>query len=316
MGFLVPKIIDIGIVHGFCDAHCIMCPVDSMQSKEIMSLERFAELLRRLAKHEGIERINLVGMGETVLDKTMTKKVELAKGYGHYVSVITNGHALDKSRGKALLDADLDEILFSVDSTDRETYERIRVGLSHERVVRNVHDFIALRDSGNYATKILVRIIVQEENEAQIDDFVAYWEPYLSTDKADLLLSFPEHNWPLPARLSPGQPIVEKTVGCRYVYDRLVIDAKGNVQFCCADNEANFFELGNVFEGDPVDLFNGAAFQRARELMSAGRINEIDPCKFCTIPLQKEKRAILRGTHRPTVAEPQTAQRWRDQVPQ
>jgi sulfatase maturation enzyme AslB (radical SAM superfamily) len=291
---LTPKIIDIGTVHGFCDARCVMCPIATMQTSHIMTDEKFSELIGKLEPHNGtLERVNIVGMGETILDKHVVNKVTIAKRAGFFVSIITNGHALTTARSRALLDAGLDEILFSVDSTSKEHYEAIRVGLSFDRVIANVHEFIKLRNEKNYQTRIFVRIVVQETNRADRLAFTEYWKTQLRVDEDDLVLSFPEHNWPLPDAKQPGQKIVEKTVPCQYIFDRLVVDAEGNVQFCCVDNEADFFPLGNVFEADPIELFNGHHFRHARELMSSCRINEIDPCKFCNVPVKRLERAIL-----------------------
>jgi len=190
-------------------------------------------------------------------------------------------------------------MLFSVDGHNKETYEQIRVGLSYDRVLKNVHDFIATRNEGSYNTRIFVRMVVQEKNANEREMYIAYWNKYLSLDKSDLVLAFPEHNWPLASAKSPvDQPVVEKTVPCQYIFDRLVVDASGNVQFCCVDNEADFFTLGNVFTNDPIELFNAPAFENARRLMRAGRINEIDPCKYCNVPVKRSERSVWSGTYK------------------
>ena len=255
-----------------------------------MSNEVFETIITKFCDKNigGIITINLVGIGESLLDPGLAAKISYARSMGfNSICVPTNVSLLDEKKSGELLDAGLAEVIFGIDSIEREVYERIRTNLNFEAVMQNAHRFIEMRDAGNYATKIYVRIIEQELTSKTDADYIAYWTKYLNVDNGDMVLRFPKHNWadsPLP---------IEKDCVCPYIFDRMVIDAWGNVQFCCIDVESDFFDLGNVLKDDPVELFNSETFTRTRNLMKDGKINDIAPCRHCDVPLKRLDRGIL-----------------------
>ena len=54
------------------------------------------------------------------------------------MKLFSNGSVVDKEKADKTLESGLDEINFSLDSCDKETYESIRKGLNFETVVKNV----------------------------------------------------------------------------------------------------------------------------------------------------------------------------------
>lgn len=295
---IIPKILEISTVHGLCNASCIMCPIDEMPLKIIMPNDRFHQVLEKLKKHiHQMHMVSFVGMGEPLLDKGLEEKIIMAKEYGFQrARVITNASALTDKRARQLLDAGLDLIIVSVDSIDPETYESIRVNLSFDKVIGNIKNFVKLRNDGGFDAEIHVRMIVVDRNKNEVDRYIEYWKPIVDASKGDLVLSFPEHNWPLAdPKGELGQKLYPKTTECSYLSDRLTVQATGMIQLCCVDNNADFFDLGNIFETDPIAVYNGETFSRCRELMTKGEIDKIDPCKFCNVPMKREVREILDG---------------------
>ena len=289
----VPPIIEICTVHGLCNASCVMCPVNDMPEKVLMSTNRFSQLLRKFEPYKNqLDLISFVGMGEPLLDKEVEQKIKMAKEFGFKrARIVTNASALTLFRARALLDAGLDLLIVSIDSDNRNSYEKIRVNLKFDKVVSNVKSFIEMRDLGNYNAAIHVRFCVMESNFDQVDSFSNFWIPFIDLNKGDLVLTFPEHNWPRANDAS--QPVFPKTSECSYVFDRLIIQANGSIQLCCVDNNADFFEFGNAFNVDPIEVFNGPTFVKIRELMQSGDIDKILPCKYCNVPIKREIRAIV-----------------------
>jgi hypothetical protein len=61
----------------------------------------------------------------------------------------------------------------------KATHEAIRHRTHFETIVQNVERFLALRDeraaSGRPATRVLVRMILQDSNRHEWDDYQAFW---------------------------------------------------------------------------------------------------------------------------------------------
>ena len=294
---IIPEKIDIEIVRGICTANCPMCSINETRyNKGVMSTEIFKKIVDSFKSHIENITVNLVGIGEMLVDVKLHEKIKyLKKKKVKKIILPTNASLLTEKRAIEVLDAGLDEIIFGVDSLKKEVYEKIRQDLIFEEVYENVKRFIKLRDEHNYKTRICVRMIVSKLNNEELDNYLEYWKKYLDKNKGDLILYFPEHNWAendYPNK-DAAPPVVEKDCKCVYVYDRMNIDTYGNVKFCCIDINGTFFNLGNVLNRDPIEIFNNEVFSKSRNLMDNGKINEIKPCASCNVPLQRSERNLL-----------------------
>jgi len=286
---LIPSLVSIENVHGYCNASCKMCSIAKSKIKpHIMQNEPFNTILKKFVPY--INRINgldIVGMGETLIDPGLSEKIKYAKSIGfRNISIATNAALLDEVKSKKLLKSNLDIILFSIDSLKKEIYEEIRKNLSFESVMENVRRFLRIRDKGHFKTKVFVRIIEQELNSQEWKYYTSYWSKYLKVKDGDMILKFPVHNW--------ADSMVEKNIVCPYIFDRIVINSKGNVAFCCIDIDANFYRLGNLFDNDPVEIFNNRIFVDARRRMEIGEINSLKHCRKCDVPLKRMSRDYYR----------------------
>ncbi|MGA3207960.1 MAG: radical SAM protein [Syntrophales bacterium] len=287
INIVAPSVIDIETVHGICNASCIMCSIrSSSQRPQIMHQDMFLSILNRLIPYrQYIEYLNIVGLGEAILDPDVFAKIQAAKeARFRQVSLPTNGGILDEQRTSMLLDSGIDIVIFSIDSLIPDKFERIRQGLSFQRVIDNIHRLIELRNSGGYSTTICVRMIEQKLNDDEWQYYTSYWSQYLALSRGDMVLRFPRHNW------ADAECTIPKSVPCPYVFDRITINASGMIQFCCIDVDASFYKLGSAFDEDPVNIFNGTVFREARRLMKEGRINELEHCSRCDVPLKRLHR--------------------------
>ncbi len=291
---LIPSVIEIENVHGYCNAKCPMCLIGNGSYKDrsyIMSTDTFKKIIDKFIPYrQDIKNVEIVGLGESLVDKELCKKIHyLKKNNFQNVCIPINGGLLDEKKSQELLDAGLDTLLFSIDSIEKEVFEKIRKGLHFEKVIGNIKNFISLRNKNNYNTKVFVRIIIQEENKNEWEKYISFWEKVFSHEKGDLILKFPIHNW------ADSPTAIPKDMPCQYVYDRIIINTQGQVQFCCIDTEAQFYDLGNVLQSDPVELFNSKIFTHARDLMNNKRINELKYCAYCDVPIKR----LERGAHIP-----------------
>ena len=283
----IPSVIDIETVHGYCNASCVMCSIRSSSlAPRIMTTDLFRRILDRLSVYVShIEYLNIVGLGEALMDPELGHKIRLAKAARfRRVSLPTNGSLLDERRATEALESGVDIVIFSVDSLEAEHFETIRKGLTLERVLANVKGFVARRDAGGYATAICVRMIEQSLNTGEWESYTEYWDRILSKERGDMVLRFPAHNW------ADAAGVIPKQLPCPYVFDRITINAYGQVQFCCIDIDGSFFKLGNAEDEDPVAIFQGEVFTKARQLMLDGHINDIRKCAHCDVPLQRSRR--------------------------
>ena len=309
----IPATIELEIVKGLCSADCPMCCIDETRwDKQIMTHDVFTRVIDSFGPNiEQIKKIILCGIGEPLLDRHIGSKIEYIRSKGvDSVSIPTNASHLNTKVGTTILDAGVGEVVIGIDSLNKQVFEDIRKGLIFETIMANTHQYIELRNSGDYNSKIMIRTISSERNVDEWNAYVEYWSDFLDFSKGDMLLYFPEHNWsehnyPNATKVNlPGtrtaSPYVSSTAiidvaKCPYVWDRYNIDIHGNVKLCCVDANASFFELGNVLETDPVELDDGSELARVRNLMMEGRLQEIGPCARCDIPITRAQRGFFDG---------------------
>lgn len=299
--YLMPRHVQIESVggKGMCTARCTMCTIEDWQKPpRIMQQAEFEKFVLDLAPwKEHVDHVTLHCNGEPLMDKRLHEKVAFLKRHGFRgTGFATNCTLLDERRARALLDAGLDTIICSIDGFTKATHEAIRHRTHFETIVQNVERFLALRDeraaSGRPATRVLVRMILQDSNRHEWDDYQAFWRARLDPTKGDGVLQFPIHNW--GGQMENWQQNLAlygqgKVFECEDLFDRLIVFSDGTVSHCDADYNG-FFPHGSVFEQHFLEVYNGPIFSRYRTAMQEGRLLELDHCKSCSIPQARARR--------------------------
>ena len=209
----IPSHIQIETVNRYCDARCPMCTIkfvpdhkkdakDELSSNgiarpaEIMSLETFKTIASKFKPYiERIRFLSLHGCGEPLLDKSLSEKIKFAKEVGFKeVGFTSNCSALTEKTTKKLLEAGLNCIIPSIDGLAKEVHEAIRPRTNYEKIVNNVRNFIKERNRNGFNCKVLVRMVRQQLNADQWDDYNIFWRKLLSTEKGDNVIGMDVHN--------------------------------------------------------------------------------------------------------------------------
>lgn len=284
---IIPKQIQIETVAGLCNVRCIMCPVDQSIRKEIMSNEVFISILEKFLPYQNhIENLSLLGLGETLIDRDIAKKISISKTIGNGykgVGVYTNGMLLTKELTKELLEAKLDSLIVSIDGISKETENVIRVGANVEKIIENIENFIYLRNSNDiYKTRIIIRFTEQDINKFEWYSFYQFWKKKLNFEKNDLILNYPVHNFGnLKEKINPEKFNLQN-IKCKEVYERIIVFSDGEIGLCCGD-QFGYYKNENIFEHDPIEIYNRGMFSKYRAEMNKGNILELDLCKNCSV---------------------------------
>lgn len=109
-----------------CNAECPHCPYtnsnirDSYKDVPYMPDDVFKKIADEAGQYGAYLRIS--GGGEPMLHPHAVELLTYAKRVGCKIGLITNGSAFTEKNSRALLDAGVDMIEFSVDARDAETY--------------------------------------------------------------------------------------------------------------------------------------------------------------------------------------------------
>jgi len=185
------------------------------------------------------------------------------------VEINSNAGLMTEKRALEVLDAGLDIARFSVDGFSRETYEPARPGVDYDAVVRNVNRFVELRDKGNYACTVEVRMIDMPENRHEHTAYVDYWKP-----RVDEVLIVPLYRWPWEGQ---EKPVLKP---CLKILDEMFFYTDGSAPLCCWDSAGRGI-IGDVKKESVLDIWNGVTMRAMRDLLDRGRRDLIHLCSRC-----------------------------------
>ncbi|MBN2752117.1 MAG: radical SAM protein [Rhodospirillaceae bacterium] len=291
---IIPRRVVIETMFG-CNATCGMCVINhpTRRKKGHMPMESYRQLLEHLAPHcDTIEKFDLFGLGEPLLDPYLAERIRLAKAMGfRNTAISTNAHLLDAKRRNDLLNAGLDTVICSIDGATKATHEAIRTRTNFERVVNNVVAMVRERDAGDFSTRFVIRFIRQPANITEWDAYRTFWGGIVSASRRDLILAYDIHDWSgqVKGRATPMAlaDTALDSAPCHHIFEKLVILADGSVALCFEDILEAQFGFGNAFENDPIAIFNAPRFRKVRDLHLAGKRKSLNICKDCKV-LQNE----------------------------
>lgn len=139
-----------------CNFKCSFCAREHVDIKEQhMTLAEFETILSLLPE---TYKIRIVGLGEPLLHKQITEFIKCAKKHNKHIGIVTNAQLLTEEIGKELIQTGLDEITFSIDSTEQDIAEQIRRGSNIPKILNNISKFLTLEGSENLRTAVFTAI--------------------------------------------------------------------------------------------------------------------------------------------------------------
>ncbi len=264
-----------------CNLRCAMCfrRTSSGGQAALMSMERYRAILAEAARHQ-CPSLSLNGNNEPLLDPHLVERVALARQSGFLdIRINTNAMLLTPEKSAALIDAGLTRLSVSLDAASSETYSRVRQGGDWDRVVANVESFLELRKRKGANLPLLRCTFVRiSENEHELDNFVRTWQ-----GRADYLSiqSYVPHTPDEAAlRLHPTQRSGLPDVTCSQPFERLVINAEGQVFPCCSPLGEEL-PLGHLDHSSLEQIWHAEKSRCLRSMMKERSWESSPVCRKC-----------------------------------
>jgi len=226
-----------------CNLACIHCPHEAFSKSEHYA-GRFLDpalnekMVQEAAEHGlgHLQYIRYASNGEPLIHPDGYSMIQLAVDHSQtFVTLTTNGKIMNEMRTQRLLESGVHMIDISIDAFNPETYARVRRKGNLEVTKENVLRLLRwVRESGA-KTKVVVSFVEQPLNRAEVIPFESFWRDagadYVIIRRlhacagSSPLLSIESH---LESGLPSRRP-------CLYPWERLGINARGDVAFCPMD---------------------------------------------------------------------------------
>ena len=283
-----------------CNLECTFCwhrELDE-QEKYHMSFDLFKKIINEAAAYK-MPAVNLNGLGEPMLHPHIVEMIAYCKKSGiEDIMFHTNGTIMTERRAEELIKSGLTQIIFSLDTTDKETYESMRINANFEKVNRNVERMIEVRNRMNSQTPyIRVTMVLTDKTIDQVEQFNEKWKDKVDlVTVQDLLFSFDtdladdveleyKSNEKSYYQISKKDIFAfeEKTkeyYRCPYLYQSLKIHNDGSIDACSPKQSPH---LGSMDSGIHA-AWTGEKINKIRKLHETGKWREVSECRNCDIP--------------------------------
>lgn len=271
-----------------CNLCCVMC----FRSKMKRPLGQMEQSLARKAVDEVKAFPKSIflpqGFGESLLHPHFTDILGYARSVlPNTIAIITNGTLLKRDLSSIIVKEQLaDAIIISVESADKESYEKIRVKGSFEALEENIAGLFELRQSlGKSKPQVILRGVVPDDGHPTHEVLRQKWGSQLQ--EGDEIAVNRYQDWVGAVDDSPSfsRPDAmrrdRKRAGCRRLYDTLTIGLNGDVTPCCYDYELSLC-VGNIKDVSLRDIWLGEKLERIRKLLIHGRCAEVPLCSKCS----------------------------------
>ena len=269
-------------IGGNCNLRCARCFQNGLLEGPLGSMD--FDLYKTIideAADAGVCAVKLQGRGEPLTNVRAADCVRYAKDAGIIdVRMTSNGTLLSDKRIANLLDAGLDEMIFSVDAQHIAAFEA-RAGVeSYVMVEENILDFILYRDLAGYGTWIEIHTTVNDGSVAASDKAksnILEMFPGADIVTVGVLHSFGQEGYQLP-----GVERLDCALPCDYLNTRMQVNWNGEIAVCCVDYNRTI-TMGDATNQSLYSIWNGEGYEAVREAHKSGNRDDIPVCRDCFI---------------------------------
>jgi len=273
-----------------CNARCVFCSKQSLPLEAgTMSWGLFEKIIRE-AKDLGVKEAILSVYGEPLLDKLFLRRARLTDDAGIDFSFFTNASLLTKEIARELLGLKhFKRLNFSVNAFDRETYEKVMVGLKRDGVFDHIPDFLELKNALRPDIYVVVSCVLFDKNKAEKERFRSYFLGLKGVDNVYFPVIRNRGGIPLDmewsgedVEFSPLSNKNHKRLPCKFLWEDLFIYYNGTVGVCCEDTAARRIIVGDLNKQTLGDVWAGESLRTLRDKHLSGRRGEHPICgKAC-----------------------------------
>ncbi len=289
-----------------CNLQCPMCPSgngDMRRDRGKLGLAEFKNLLDQVGPY--IAQVQLWNQGEPFINKSFLDFVAYANSKGVMTQTSTNGHYIRSAEeAKAIVLSGLDQIIFSMDGTNAETYAKYRVGGNFETVIQAL-SFLSEARLRLKSKRPLIELqfIVFKHNQSEIDELVAI----ARKNKIDRIAfkSAQVYSAPQAAEFLPddeqfrrynfsGDQLTLKSEmpnWCQRLWLNGAVNWDGTVSPCCFDKDADHI-LGDLAKSDYREIWTAKKYRNFRRAVMTNRA-AIPMCSNCTEGMEQPYARIV-----------------------
>jgi len=287
-----------------CNAYCIMCPhrltKRPIKHMRLYLIQNIVNEVKAMSIATRELPMCISGIGEFTLHPHFFEAIEICSEVPF--AFASNVQELDEFKQDCIIKNKFTVCTLSLDAFTKETFEKMRAGLSYDKVMKNILSFLdKLRKVDRFWDVVYIQFVVTSLNKDEIPAFMDYWIKQIGVLEGVKISFKPICPWPNKEANSlwpsPNVKIVEhpKVVwgyydrpfkfrdsgnGCSMAFDWAQVLSDGTFSFCCLNDE-DVYGIGNLYDNTLEELLNSEKMSGYRKLFKEKRYDEIPFCRDC-----------------------------------
>ena len=262
-----------------CNYRCVFCyqtdrhfTAGANSQMGMMPLELFQSLIDQA---QGLcEAVTLASRGEPSLCPDLKAMLAYAAGKFLAFKINTNASHLDEALSHAILQADVNTVVFSIDAASEPAYSQLRVGGKLAQVVEHVERFRRIQLAHYPKARTITRVSgVQVPGAADLEAMTRRWGDLVDQ------VAFVKYN---PWENTYERPVNDIEQPCSDLWRRMFVWWDGRVNPCDVDYRSTL-AVGDARTERLADLWQGERYARLRTAHVARARRDCSPCNRCTV---------------------------------
>ncbi len=260
-----------------CNLECRVCPREFMNDKQgFMDSALFMKIIDEMSEY-GINTLVPFFRGESLLHTDFISLIEYAKKKNMTIQLATNGTLMTKKIARAIVEAQIDFISFSVDSIDPKYYAHMRRGSDFTKLMNGIGNMLDERSTQkSQKPEVQISAVDTGMNDKAKQEFVSFWR-----DTVQRIRIYPRHT---PdgqfGRLKHEQKNLPNRLPCHRPFTEMVVYWDGRAVVCNHDWDSTE-ELGNVAVNGLMEIWNSDEYKHLRERHLVNSLNKNEVCTNC-----------------------------------
>ena len=246
-----------------CNHACIFCTSPHMTRKKQRIDSGLLLRVMQEAHAEGVTEIGFYTTGDPFVHKDLAVFTKQASDIGFsYIYISTNGALATPERAKAVIDAGMDSIKFSINAASRDSYKAVHGKDDWDKVLAHLKYISEYRQTLNRPLKLFATCVITTLIEDELDRYTELLDPLVDeivfsqvgTQSAQMASAF---NLLKPVDESMHSATMNPI--CLMPFNRIHVTCEGYLTMCCVDYQ-NYLALVDLAEMSLLDAWRHKLF--------------------------------------------------------
>ena len=263
-----------------CNLRCTMCfQIDKTFTRKpymgLMNIDFYKKIIDECHK-EGTKAITFASRGEPTLHPKLPEMISYAKNKFLEVKLNTNATRLNEKLIRSILENGVNELTYSVDESDKEKFEKIRVNANFDQIVQNVKLFKEIREKefpNSVTTTRISGVLVEKDQDIEV--ISNFWKKYVD----HVVFVKCQNRWD-----TYNNEIDEIESPCNFLWERFYVWFDGKTNPCDVDYKSLLSPGKLDYEKNTIkEIWHSELLTKLRTDHLEGKRKNYNPCDRCSM---------------------------------